>query len=152
VRGTSPITGCCPKPHAAAERTRRLPLHRYPANRMSTWHSASNLDAQSSSTVSEASRAISPILYRSGPPAKWTPLSSDQSHISCLSVQAIFLAHTRVSPPLPLRNAHLSHYSAVENSNCSRRLTTIVGQLQSLAVREQPCIGASMLSMNNCVS
>ena len=38
----------------------------------------------------------------------------NQSRIPCLSVQAIALAHTRVSPPLPLRNARLSDEFAVE--------------------------------------
>lgn len=42
--------------------------------------------------------------------------------------------------PLPLRNARRSDESAVEKSNYSRRLTTIFGQLQSLAVREWPWI------------
>jgi hypothetical protein len=79
-----------------------------------------------SSTVWEASPAISPILYRrSGPPAKWAPMLISQSRIPRLSVQAIALAHTRVSPPQALRNALLSDEFAVEKSNCFRRLTTI---------------------------
>jgi hypothetical protein len=85
-------------------------------------------------------------------PPSGLPCLTNQSRIPYLSVQAIALAHTRVSPPLAQRNAHLSDEFAVEKSNCSRPLTTIFGQLQSLAVRECLESGARTLSMNNCVS
>jgi hypothetical protein len=46
-----------------------------------------------------------------------------------------FSTHAGVAP-LPLGNGRLSDPFAVEKSTYSRRLTTVVGQLQSLVVRE----------------
>ena len=87
----------------------------------------------------DASPATFPALYRRRGPTAQCVLARHRpiTYLHAISTDDRFSTYAGVAF-LVLRNAHLSNDSAVEKTNYSRPPTTIIGQLQSLAVREWP--------------